>query len=204
MLYRISVAERGLTGIANIFRSRLSRLDDLLRAGTVPLSINLGKSVKETAKTPRFAFKNERKAPLAFRQLSTHTNKPYIWLYEIKKQNVTSGSAKFKHCRHWNHTYHYISGINCPWLISITTHVVFTLAYLFGPMSNLWPIGFYRCEPENQEAETSLCAVFLVILTDCIVLWLTFASMSIAFFLFKPLSDYLSCMFYSVILFDIM
>ena len=38
MLYRISVAVRGLTGIANIFRSRLSRLDDLLRAGTVPLS----------------------------------------------------------------------------------------------------------------------------------------------------------------------
>ena len=37
MLYRISVAERGLTGIANIFRSRLSRLDHLLRAGTVPL-----------------------------------------------------------------------------------------------------------------------------------------------------------------------
>ena len=43
MLYRISVAERGLTGIANIFRSRLSRLDDLLRAGTVPL--NFGKWV---------------------------------------------------------------------------------------------------------------------------------------------------------------
>ena len=40
MLYRISVAERGLTGIANIFRSRLSRLDDLLRAGTVPLTKN--------------------------------------------------------------------------------------------------------------------------------------------------------------------
>ena len=39
MLYRISVAERGLTGIANIFRSRLSRLDDLLGAGTVPLMI---------------------------------------------------------------------------------------------------------------------------------------------------------------------
>ena len=38
MLYRISVAERGLTGIANIFRSRLSGLDDLLRAGTVPLN----------------------------------------------------------------------------------------------------------------------------------------------------------------------
>ena len=38
MLYRISVTERGLTGIANIFRSRLSRLDDLLRAGTVPLT----------------------------------------------------------------------------------------------------------------------------------------------------------------------
>ena len=37
MLYRISVVERGLTGIANIFRSRLSKLDDLLRAGTVPL-----------------------------------------------------------------------------------------------------------------------------------------------------------------------
>ena len=37
MLYRISVAERGLTGIASIFRSRLSGLDDLLRAGTVPL-----------------------------------------------------------------------------------------------------------------------------------------------------------------------
>ena len=38
MLYRISVAERGLTGIASIFRSRLSGLDDLLRAGTVPLT----------------------------------------------------------------------------------------------------------------------------------------------------------------------
>ena len=38
MLYRISVTERGLTGIANIFRSRLSRLDDLLGAGTVPLT----------------------------------------------------------------------------------------------------------------------------------------------------------------------
>ena len=38
MLYRISVAERGLTGIANIFRSPLSRLDDLLRAGTAPLT----------------------------------------------------------------------------------------------------------------------------------------------------------------------
>ena len=40
MFYRISVAERGLTGIANIFRSRLSGLDDLLRAGTVPLMDN--------------------------------------------------------------------------------------------------------------------------------------------------------------------
>ena len=39
MLYRISVTERGLTGIANIFRSRLSRLDDLLGAGTVPLRV---------------------------------------------------------------------------------------------------------------------------------------------------------------------
>ena len=38
MLYRISVTERGLTDIANIFRSRLSRLDDLLGAGTVPLN----------------------------------------------------------------------------------------------------------------------------------------------------------------------
>ena len=37
MLYRFSVTERGLTGIANIFRSHLSRLDDLLGAGTVPL-----------------------------------------------------------------------------------------------------------------------------------------------------------------------
>ena len=36
MLYRISVDERGLTDIANIFRSRLSGLDDLLQAGTVP------------------------------------------------------------------------------------------------------------------------------------------------------------------------
>ena len=44
MLYRISVAERGLTGIANIFRSRLSRLDDLLRAGTVPLMISVASS----------------------------------------------------------------------------------------------------------------------------------------------------------------
>ena len=40
MLYRISVTERGLTGIANIFRSRLSRLDDLLGAGTVPLTVD--------------------------------------------------------------------------------------------------------------------------------------------------------------------
>ena len=47
MLYRISVAERGLTGIANIFRSRLSRLDDLLRTGTVPLnSSHAGLSLK--------------------------------------------------------------------------------------------------------------------------------------------------------------
>ena len=38
MLYRISFAERGLTGIASIFRSRLSGLDDLFRAGTVPLT----------------------------------------------------------------------------------------------------------------------------------------------------------------------
>ena len=38
MLYRSSVAERGPTGIANIFRSRLSGLDDLLQAGTVPLT----------------------------------------------------------------------------------------------------------------------------------------------------------------------
>ena len=37
MLYRISVAECGLTGMVNIFRSRLSGLDDLLQAGTVPL-----------------------------------------------------------------------------------------------------------------------------------------------------------------------
>ena len=37
-MYRISV-ERGLTGIANIFRSRLSGLADLLRAGTVPLKL---------------------------------------------------------------------------------------------------------------------------------------------------------------------
>ena len=43
MLYRISVAERGLTGIANIFRSRLSGLDDLLRAGTVPLRVRLAR-----------------------------------------------------------------------------------------------------------------------------------------------------------------
>ena len=43
MLYRISVAERGLTGIANIFRSRLSGLDDLLQAGTVPLTFAISK-----------------------------------------------------------------------------------------------------------------------------------------------------------------
>ena len=41
MSYRISVAERVLTGIANIFRSGLSRLDDLLGAGTVPLTTAL-------------------------------------------------------------------------------------------------------------------------------------------------------------------
>ena len=45
MLYRISVAERGLTCIASIFRSRLSGLDFLLRTGTVPLSTrSVGKS----------------------------------------------------------------------------------------------------------------------------------------------------------------
>ena len=38
MLYRSSVAERSVTGIANIFRSRLSGLDDLFQAGTVPLT----------------------------------------------------------------------------------------------------------------------------------------------------------------------
>ena len=53
MLYRISVAERGLTGIANIFRSRLSRLDDLLRAGTVPLN-------KETEKSKDGGVRNQR------------------------------------------------------------------------------------------------------------------------------------------------
>ena len=52
MLYRISVAERGLTGIANIFRSRLSRLDDLLGAGTVPLRFSLDAALQTT---PPFA-----------------------------------------------------------------------------------------------------------------------------------------------------
>ena len=47
MLYRISLAERGITGIANIFRSRLNGLDDLLRAGTVPL-IAVGKFGRNT------------------------------------------------------------------------------------------------------------------------------------------------------------
>ena len=50
MLYRISVAERGLTGIANIFRSRLSRLDDLLRAGTVPLMLGFQQDVSSDIK----------------------------------------------------------------------------------------------------------------------------------------------------------
>ena len=40
-------------------------------------------------------------------------------------------------------------------------------------------------------------------MTDGIVLLLAFAPTSI-FVLFKPLSDHLSCMFYSVILFDLM
>ena len=47
MLYRISVTERGLTGVANIFRSRLSRLDDLLGAGTVPLNSLRSRNVQE-------------------------------------------------------------------------------------------------------------------------------------------------------------
>ena len=46
MLYRISVTERGLTGIANIFRSRLSKLDDLLGAGTVPLMLRNWVNIK--------------------------------------------------------------------------------------------------------------------------------------------------------------
>ena len=50
MLYRISVAERGLTGIANIFRSRFSELDDLLRAGTVPLTENWDKDTEQRHK----------------------------------------------------------------------------------------------------------------------------------------------------------
>ena len=47
MLYRISMTERGLTGIANIFRSGLSGLDDLLRAGTVPFNLNVAKYVSQ-------------------------------------------------------------------------------------------------------------------------------------------------------------
>ena len=50
MLYRISVTERGLTGIANIFRSRLSKLDDLLGAGTVPLRLMSPCFFKQTNK----------------------------------------------------------------------------------------------------------------------------------------------------------
>ena len=51
MLYRISVAERGLTGKANICRSRLSGLDDLLRAGTVPLKkLSNGRHVSQNVK----------------------------------------------------------------------------------------------------------------------------------------------------------
>ena len=53
MLYRISVAERGLTGIANIFRSCLSGLDDLLRAGTVPLmGLPVNDEINKTSITP--------------------------------------------------------------------------------------------------------------------------------------------------------
>ena len=55
MLYRISVTERGLTGIANIFRSRLSRLDDLLGAGTVPLMAS-SKKVNDNKPTSLFLF----------------------------------------------------------------------------------------------------------------------------------------------------
>ena len=55
MLYRISVTERGLTGIANIFRSRLSRLDDLLGAGTVPLT----ESVRSATYIWRYVAKND-------------------------------------------------------------------------------------------------------------------------------------------------
>ena len=47
MFYRISVTERGLTDIANIFRSRLSRLDDLLGAGTVPLKTEEGQTEEQ-------------------------------------------------------------------------------------------------------------------------------------------------------------
>ena len=55
MLYRISVTERGLTGIANIFRSRLSRLDDLLGAGTVPLK-RLNHKYLQTSRQRRFVI----------------------------------------------------------------------------------------------------------------------------------------------------
>ena len=61
MLYRISVAERGLTGIANIFRSRLSRLDDLLRAGTVPLMMKTTAQGRVVRFTPFRNFNFERK-----------------------------------------------------------------------------------------------------------------------------------------------
>ena len=57
MLYRISVAERGLTGIANIFRSRLSGLDDLLRAGTVPLIIDIFKTSKRGLRLNKYKYK---------------------------------------------------------------------------------------------------------------------------------------------------
>ena len=78
MLYRISVTERGLTGIANIFRSRLSRLDDLLGAGTVPLSNSIwtDKEILEVV--------SQHTSALVVHRSAMQENRDVIWQAKTK------------------------------------------------------------------------------------------------------------------------
>ena len=94
MLYRISVTERGLTGIANIFRSRLSRLDDLLGAGTVPLMVL---SLKRYCSTWAFRSAGIRETTLV--TPLTRTNILFLSLSQSWTSTVSSSSPVSPACR---------------------------------------------------------------------------------------------------------
>ena len=101
MLYRISVAERGLTGIANIFRSRLSGLDDLLRAGTVPLTKNYRQ--KLTRETELFSLtcpgrstvdlKRQTRTPFWIRNVPSYSLLLFTKLYHTQERDGAGGNT---------------------------------------------------------------------------------------------------------------